>query len=281
MIVVTGATGNVGRVLVPALVATGEQVVAVSRGITPAEPPAVPHRTAELSDSSALREILDGADALFLMIAGAQHFGGVDPQEVLDVAKTAGVRRVVLLSSQAAATRPELISHQRLRDFEAAVRDADLDWTILRPGGFHSNALAWAPQVRATRTVAAPFADTGLRTIHPADIAEVAARALVDSEHLGQTYLLLGPELVSPRRQAAAIGAAIGQPVDFVELSYEQALFGMAETMPEPVARGVLELLGNPTAEELRPSPDVERVLGRAPRTFAEWARSSAPAFAP
>lgn len=111
MIVVTGATGNAGRPLVEALASAGVQVRAVSR--RPAElPPGVVHHAADLADPGSLRPALDGADALFLLCAGD------DPHGLLDAAKSAGVRRVVLLSSQAAGTRPELASHDHTRSFE-------------------------------------------------------------------------------------------------------------------------------------------------------------------
>jgi uncharacterized protein YbjT (DUF2867 family) len=151
MITVTGATGNVGRALVQALAAAGEQVTAVSRRPPAAAGPGVRPRAGDLADPASLRAALDGAEALFLLTAGQ------DAGAILDLARASGVTRVVLLSSQGAGTRPDAYRHPAA--FEAAVRRSALDWTILRPGGFATNALAWAPLVRAERTVAAPSAD--------------------------------------------------------------------------------------------------------------------------
>jgi uncharacterized protein YbjT (DUF2867 family) len=176
MIVVTGATGNVGRSLVQVLAAAGEQVTAVSRGVSDAAvPQGVRHRPADLTDPESLRPILDGADALFLHDGGASaHL--LSPRDILDVAKAGRVGRIVLLSSIGVATRPQSASHGgMMRSIEDAVRQSAMDWTILRPGGFNSNAYAWVESVRTQRTVAAPFGDVGLPTIDPADIAEVAA----------------------------------------------------------------------------------------------------------
>ncbi|MHA6628905.1 NmrA family transcriptional regulator [Pseudonocardia sichuanensis] len=166
-----------------------------------------------------------------------------------------------------------------LRSLEEAVRGSGTGWTILRPGGFDSNALAWAGAVRTHRTVAAPFGDVGLPTVDPADVAEVAAAALTGDEHLGRAYVLTGPARCTPREQAAAIGDALGEPVAFVELTRDQALTAMLRFMPEPVARTTLDVLGTPTPLEQQVSPDVERVLGRAPRCFADWAARNAAAF--
>jgi uncharacterized protein YbjT (DUF2867 family) len=272
MIVVTGATGNVGRPLVQALATAGEQVTAVSRRPSGmAAPKGVRHRQANLAQPERLQPILDGADALFLLAVGE------NPPAILDVAKASGVRRVVLLSSQGAGTRPELYAHPRA--FEDAVQQSGLDWTVLRPGGFDSNALLWAELVRSQRTVAAPFPDVGLPTIDPTDVAEVAAVALYDGRHAGRTYVLTGPAPISPRQRAQAIGDALGTPVRFVEQRREEARAQLLQHLPEPVVDATLTILGEPSAAEQRVSPAVAQLLGRPPGTFAEWAVRNIAAF--
>ncbi|GAA2781503.1 NAD(P)H-binding protein [Kitasatospora sp. CM 4170] len=283
MIVVTGATGNVGRPLVQALAAAGEQVTAVSRRPSDASlPVGVRHHRADLTDAGSLRPALDGAEALFLLLSGEVLAGadGRSAHALLDAAKAAGVRRVVLLSSQVSGTRPGSVSHAPLVAYEEAVRESGLDWTILRPSGFHSNAFAWAEPVRTRRTVPAPFGDVALPTVDPEDLAAVAATVLRDGRaHAGRTYVLTGPAPVSPREQADALGAALGEPVHFVELGREAARAHLLQFMPEPVAEGTLDVLGEPTDEERLVGPDVEQLLGRPAGTFADWARRNAPAF--
>lgn len=280
MIVVTGATGNVGRPLVQALAAAGMQVTAVSRTSPGAvSPEGVRHWQADLADPESLRPVVDGAEALFLHDGGAgAHL--LSPQSILDVAKAGGVGRIVLLSSQGVATRPQSSSHGRTgRSIEDAVRQSGIDWTILRPGGFDSNAYAWAESVRARRTVAAPFGDVGLPTIDPADIGEVAAVALREDGHSGQVYELTGPALSTPRQRVEEIGCALGEPVRFVEQTRDEARAQMLQFMPEPVVETTLDILGEPNPAEQRISPDVEKLLGRAPRPFAVWAQRHIAAF--
>jgi uncharacterized protein YbjT (DUF2867 family) len=280
MIVVTGATGNVGSSLVRTLVTAGERVTATSRSITDADvPEGVRHRRADLTDAETLRPLLDGADALFLQSGGpSAHL--LNPQHILDVAKAGGVERVVLLSSQGVVTRPESASHGgTARAIEDAVRRSGLDWTVLRPGGFHSNAFAWTESVRTRRTVAAPFADVGLPTVDPADIAEVAAVALHEHGHAGRIYELTGPALSTPGQRAGSIADALGEPVRFVEQTRDEARAQMLPFMPEAVIETTLDILGEPTPAEQRISSDIEQVLGRAPRTFAAWAREYVAAF--
>ncbi|MFI2433362.1 SDR family oxidoreductase [Streptomyces sp. NPDC018693] len=280
MIVVTGATGNVGRELVRVLAGAGERVAATSRGVSEAEvPEGVRAVRADLTDAESLRSVCDGADALFLQNGGTSaHL--INARDLLDVAKAGGVGRVVLLSSQGVVTRPESPSHGGIaRAIEDAVRDCGLDWTILRPGGFHSNAYAWAESVRSGRTVAAPFGDVGLPSVDPADIAEVAAVALCEDGHAGRVHELTGPAPTTPRQRAEAIGAALGEPVRFVEQTREEAREQMLAFMPGPVVETTLAILGAPTPGERRVSGDVEAVLGRAPRDFADWARRHAAVF--
>ncbi|GAB3836372.1 NAD(P)H-binding protein [Dactylosporangium cerinum] len=232
-----------------------------------------------MTDPESLRPVLDGADALFLHDGGAgAHL--LSPRDILDVAKAGGVGRIVLLSSIGVATRPHSASHGgMMRAFEDAVRQSAMAWTILRPGAFNSNMYAWAETVRAQRTVAAPFGDVGLPTVDPADIAEVAAAALHEDGHAGQIYELTGPALTTPRQRAETLGEALGEPIRFVEQTRDEARAQMLQFMPEPVVETTLDAIGEPTSAEQRISPDVERVLGRAPYTFTDWVQRNITAF--
>lgn len=127
--------------------------------------------------------------------------------------------------------------------------------------------------------VAAPFGDTGVPIIDPADIAEVAAACLLDDRHNGGVYELTGPDVITPRQQTAAIAAALGSPVTFHELTRDEAKAAMVHAMPAELADDTLDILGAPSPAELCVSPDVLRVLGRRPRPFAQWAVRSVAAF--
>jgi uncharacterized protein YbjT (DUF2867 family) len=278
MIVVTGATGNIGRPLTQALAEAGRQVTAVSRHPA-AVPDGVRHVVADLAEPAALKPVLTGAKGLFLLLSGDLHAAGANPGDIIREAAAAGVRRVVLLSTQAVVTRPSGQTRIAMRALEDQLRESGLEWSILRPGGFASNALWWAESVRAGRTIAAPFGDVGAPIIDPADIAAVAAACFLEDRHIGSAYELTGPELITPRGQAEAVAAALGSPVTFHELTREEALTAMAQSMPAELANDTLDILGSPSPAELRVSPDVERVLGRAPRPFADWAVRNAAAF--
>lgn len=270
MIVVTGATGNVGQPLVRALVEAGEDVTAVSRRAA-AEVGARFYR-ADLVAPETLKPALDGAEALFLLTSSDFMAKG-NIHDLMTVVRDAGVQRVVLLSSQGVGTQ------RHPSDLEDAVKQSGLQWTMLRPGNFNSNTFQWADMVRTQRVVEAPFADVALPAVDPADIGEVAARVLREPGHEGGIYTLTGPEAISPRQQAAAIGDAVGEPVRFVEQSRMDARARMLRYMPEPVVQITLDILGAPSAVEQRVSRDVERLLGRPPRTYADWAARNVVAF--
>ncbi|MYU07268.1 NAD(P)H-binding protein [Streptomyces sp. SID8366] len=278
MIVVTGATGNVGRTLTQALAEAGERVTAVSRH-TAEVPQGVRHVRADLAEPQTLAPVLDGAKALFLLLSGDLHAPGAGPAGIIDLAAASGVRRVVLLSSQGVATRPLGPTRIAMRELEDALRGSGLDRAVLRPGGFASNAFAWAESVRAHGVVAAPFGDVGVPVVDPADIAEVAAACLLDDRHNGGVFELTGPEVITPRQQARAIAAALGSPVRFHELTREEAKAAMTRFVPPELADDTLDIIGAPNSAESRISPDVERVLGRAPRPFGDWVDRNLAAF--
>jgi uncharacterized protein YbjT (DUF2867 family) len=270
MIVVTGATGNIGRPLVEALTAAGEKVVAVSRN--DAEFPAgVVHRKADLADAASLKPAFEGGEKLFLLTLDPEL--RIEP--ILGAAADAGITSVVLISSQRAATRPT----EALQAMEHAARDSGLEWTVLRPGGFASNSMLWSEPVRKERTVIAPFGDVGLPVIDPRDIAHVAAAALTEDGHAGKAYTLTGPALITPRGQAEAIAAAIGEPVRFVEQTRDEAYEQLIQFWPDHVVADTLDIIGNPNAAELEISTDVERVLGRPAASYEDWAQRNAAVF--
>ncbi|WP_067478323.1 SDR family oxidoreductase [Nocardia amamiensis] len=281
MIVVTGATGNIGAPLVRLLADAGDEVTAISRrGTDQPLPDRVRSVRADLGDPDSLSPAVTGAETLFLLLSGEQLVAGPEPEQVLKVIAAGGVRRIVFVSSQGVATRPEAAGYARLIAYEQAIRDSGLEWTFLRPAGFFSNTYAWVESVRAERLVAAPFGDIGLPSVDPADIAAVAAAALREDRHTGQVYTLTGPALATPRAQAEALGEALGEPLRFVELTRAQAHSAMLRFMPEPVVEHTLTILGEPTPAEQRISADIPRVLGRPAADYADWAARNRVAFA-
>ncbi|MFB7593886.1 NAD(P)H-binding protein [Streptomyces sp. NPDC056160] len=277
MIVVTGATGNVGRALVERLTAAGRPVRALTRDPQRAGLP----ETAEVvrfqpDDPAAL---FTGATKLFLYVQA----GGDRTTEFLAAARKAGVRHVVLLSSAMVAegadeTHPIHVMHAGA---ERAIRDSGLEWTFLRPGAFATNAFQWAGQIHAGDTVRGVFADGMSAPIHEDDIAAVAERALLDDGHEGAVHRLSGPEAISNADQVAAIGRALGRELTFTEVPPEEAGPELFPHVPPHMLQGLLDAFRASVGATPEITDTVEKVTGTPARTFAQWAEDHTSAFRP
>ncbi|MEU6668510.1 NAD(P)H-binding protein [Streptomyces sp. NPDC046727] len=283
MIVVTGATGNVGRHVVTEVTAAGHPVRAVTRSATGAPPaPGAQVVEANPADPETMEEALDGASALFLNYSAVRD---ATPQ-LLALAKKRGVRRVVLLSSAAIEREPGAPANpiaQLHRTLEEAVEESGLDWTFLRPDMFAVNTIRfWGAQIRDHGVVRAAYGDAALAPIDERDVAAVAATALTDPSrrHVGQRYLLTGPEALTQRRMVELIGAALGRPLRFEELTRDQAVAEMAGLgVPEPVAQGLLTMHEGFTREPMPVAPPTRLITRKPAHTFEQWARLHVPDF--
>jgi uncharacterized protein YbjT (DUF2867 family) len=273
MILVTGATGNVGAEVVRALIAADEPVRALQRnGEAPAGAQAV---TGDLNEPESLAPALDGADAVFLL-PGYQDMPGV-----LDQIRRAKVRRVVLLSGGSAGDNdPDNAVSRYMAESEAAVRESGVPWTLLRPSAFMSNALRWAPQLREGDVVREPFADVRIASIDPYDIAAVAVRALLTPAHEGQTYYLSGPESLLPADRLRVLGDVLGRDLVLYPQTNDEARAEMSAAMPAKYVDAFFRFYVDGTLDESNVLPTVEQVTGRPPRAFREWAVGHAEAFA-
>ncbi|GGR08217.1 hypothetical protein GCM10010195_73810 [Kitasatospora griseola] len=199
---------------------------------------------------------------------------------ILAAARRAGVEHVVLVSSITARTHPHLGPAAQNLAVERLLQGSGMAWTILRPTQFASNTLRWAPSIRGRKTVRMPYADIGLPTIHPADVASVARAALTEYGHRGRTYTLTGPERVTARQQVEFIAAALGREVPLVEISREEARAEMTPLLGAEAADAVLDVTGGDVNEALRQVHDtVARVTGSPARPFHQWASENADAF--
>ncbi|MFG2935387.1 NAD(P)H-binding protein [Streptomyces sp. NPDC048282] len=277
MIAVTGATGNVGRALVERLVAGGQPVRALTRDPERAGLPDKAEVVKFRADDQAA--LLAGVSRLFLYVQGA---GGRMP-ELLDAARTAGVRHVVLLSSGiiqegADETHPIHVMHATA---ERQIRDSGLAWTFLRPNAFATNALQWAPQIRAGNTVRGVFAGMLTAPIHEDDIAAVAERALLDDGHEGAAHRLTGPAAATNTDQIAAIARAVGRELTFVEVTPREAGPLLFPQTPPELVRGLLKAFEATVGVPPEITTTVEEITGRPARTFARWAEDHAADFRP
>jgi uncharacterized protein YbjT (DUF2867 family) len=274
VILVSGATGNVGSELVDQLLARGVPVRALVRSADAELPAGAQAAVGDLNEPDSVSPALDGVHGMFLLS------GYRDVPALLERAGEAGVERVVLLSggSAVASDLDNAISRYMLAS-EAAVRRSGLAWTILRPFAFMSNAFRWLPQVRAGDVVKLPFARVANAVIDPYDIARVAATALLEDGHDGQAYRLSGPESLLPADQVRVLAAVLGRDLHFEAQSDEEARAEMSTSMPAEYVAAFFSFYVDGTLDESRVLPTVEELTGERPRAFEQWARLHADAF--
>ncbi len=254
-ILVTGATANVGRLVVDQLLAMGATGV---RALTndpqkAALPEEVEVVEGYIGRPETVPAALIGVERMYLAPAPETA------REVVAMAEAAGVERIV-----------DLAGHGWWRAVEEAVEGSGVPWTHLRPGEFMNNALIWAPQIRATGMVRDAYPDAANAPIDLGDIAAVAAVCLLEDGHVGEAYELTGPEKLTRADQVRLIGEALCKEVPFVELSHEEAVEELAPTMGE-YARWYLEGKAELVESPQEPVPTVEEITGRPATTFAEW----------
>lgn len=270
-ILVTGATGTVGRQVVTELLARGHEVRALTRDAARAGLPAgVEVVQGDLTEPDGLVPALEGVSGLHLITFGGPYFAPLETgPRILELARAAGVRRVTVLHGGG----PSLL--------EDAVRaDEQVAWTVLMPVEFMANALEWADGVATSGEVREPFVSRLSAMVHEGDIGAVAAVALTEEGHGGQEYVITGPELLTVTDKVAALAAAGGREIALVELTEDQAVARWREAgHPEEVIGFLLEAYGN-TPEVGRTVVDtVEKITGRPARTFGQWAAEHADAF--
>jgi uncharacterized protein YbjT (DUF2867 family) len=276
MILVTGATGNVGSELVRTLVAAGEPVRALIRDESrrAALPAGAEAAVGDLNRPETLDAAIDGVRGAHLL-AG---YAGLP--DALARMRAAGVERVTLQSSSAVPVGDMTNAVARYHiESEAAIRASGLAWTCLQPNGFMSNALEWADQVRRGDVVRAPFANVRTASIDPRDIAAVAATALTTGAHDRRSYRLSGPESLLAADRLAILGRVLGRDLRLEPQPDDEARAEMSTTMPAKYVDAFMSFFADGTLDESEVLPTVEEVTGRPPRSFAAWAEEHADAF--
>lgn len=273
-ILVTGATGSVGRMVATELAEAGMHVRALT--VDPARaalPDAVTVVTGSILKPETLDGVFDGVERMYLAPAPET----VVP--VVEMARSAGVQHIVDLSGE-----PEGWWHA----VAAAVESSGVAWTHLWAGEFMENSTIWADQIRRSGVVRDAYADSADAPIAMSDIAAVAATVLADGGHEGEAVTLHGPEMITSSQRVACIADALGRDIRFVEVSRDEAVVQLEPEMGEYAAwyvDGRAELLdsmpdlGSMTEAVVLEDCAVESVTGRPAVRFAEWARLNVDSF--
>jgi uncharacterized protein YbjT (DUF2867 family) len=284
MILVTGASGNVGSPLLAELASAGLPARAAFHSVETAARAKSAGQdavTIDLAKPDTLRPALDGVDAVFLLGTGGlgQTEGEIN---VVNAAKAAGVKRIVKLSVIGAAD--EEFSFAKIhRPVERAIESSGLTWTFLRPTSFMQNFTNYmAPTIRSQHAMYTMIPDAQFSHVDTRDVARVASTVFSEAGHEGRVYTLTGPSSFSYREAASTIGAVTGVPVAVVEISEDAARAGMkAGGIPDFYAEYLIDLdhyYRDGKADVV--TSDVRAITSRDPTSFEQFVRDHANAFA-
>lgn len=270
-VLVTGASGRVGGQLSAQLASRGVHVRAATRnpGSLSAD---IAHEVAaiDLADPDSLEQALDDIDAAFLLWP---FFDSEEDakRKAAPIAEILGrtVPRVIYLSAQGVETD----RHNFWAVVEDEIADRVEEWTMLRPTGFAANARQWIPQIATGDVVRWPFGRMARPLIHEADMAAVAAEALLNVGHHGRDYVITGPELISQEEQIRQLSFALGRDLRWEEIGRDEAAAEFQ--LPDMMLDAWEELIDDP--EPI--TDEVARLIGRPALTFADWARDNVGMF--
>jgi uncharacterized protein YbjT (DUF2867 family) len=280
-VLVTGATGRIGRAVVDQLVEAGVPVRALIRrseaaATLPAEVEVV---SGDLTVPESLDPALRGASAAFLVWTAPPETAAA----VVERLATYGPR-VVFLSAPHRTPHPFFQQPNPMAtlfaEIERLIAHAGLAWTIVRPGVFASNALFWwAPAIRADGVVRWPYGAAETAPVDDRDVAAAAARTLYEDGHAGGDYVLTGPESLSQAEQVSIIGDVLGRRIPFEELSPDEFRRQTEGSWPAPAVDMLLAAWGATMGRPAFVTSTVSDILGTAPRTFRQWVADHATAF--
>lgn len=275
MILITGATGTVGRPLVDMLVAQGARVRAVVRpddpkaAELPAEVDVVP---GDLAQPESIATALADTTTLFVHPRAV----GLAAQPLLALAaEENGVKRVVAQTAINAADDP---AHQPSRfngdhntEVDAAVNSAGLPWAIVRPSSFAVNTRMWAGQIRAGDVVYGPYPDFTEALIHEQDLAAVLARVILEDHYSGHIPVT-GPQPLTHAELVTIIGEVIDKPLRYQEVPPQAAAQAMVQRgLPEPFVQALMGRYARGVGPAEAITDNVEQILGRPAMTYRQW----------
>ena len=279
-VLVTGGTGTVGSQVVNELVARKCDVGVLTRdpkkaaslpsGVTPVE--------GNLLEPGTVRRVFDGTDSVFLV-------NTVSPTEAhegllaLTGMRLAGVKRIVYLSVQDADVAAWLPHFGAKVGIESALRSSGIAFTILRPNNFFQNDL-WVQDAILQGVYPYPIGQVGLSRVDVRDIAEAAAIALTTNGHEGETYDLVGPDVVTGESTAESWTRALGRPVAYAGNDLDAWERAALQGMPDWLVFDFREMFAHFQRAGLRAAPDAvaraTKLLGHAPRGFEAFAKETA-----
>lgn len=279
-VLVTGATGRIGSLVVRQLLAAGVPVRALTRRPGAAAlPPGAEVAAGDLTVPASLEAGLRGAGAVFLVWTAPPE----SAPEVIERLAAHG-RRVVFLSSPHQTPHPFFQQPNPMAvlhaDIERLITAAGLESVIIRPGMFASNTLVWwASTIRAGGVIRWPYAAAETAPVDDRDVAAAAAAALYQDGHAGGDYVLTGPQSLSQEQQVSIISDVVGRRIEFAEVTPEEFRSHTAASWPRPAVDMLLAAWAATAGQPAYITNTVSDILQSPPRSFRQWAIDHATAF--
>ncbi|HEY5136547.1 MAG TPA: SDR family oxidoreductase [Candidatus Nanopelagicales bacterium] len=275
MILVTGANGNIGSAVVPDLLDRGVPVRVLVRDTAKAQKAfgdRVEIIEGDLSDTASVQSALDGVEKVFLNTPSLDGF--IDLQRpLIDAAARAGVAHLVRISVMGADLTSPISYARGHAALDAHLASTDLPWTVLAPSGYFQNLLSSAESIRQG-AIYGSAGDGAVGFIDTRDIAAVAAAILTGDGHEGQTHVLTGGRAITYSEIAAAFQSELGHDVAYIDVppeAFGENLRGFG--LPDSQVTDILALFEVFKAGYAATvTPDVAQLLGRQPRTIADFA---------
>ena len=284
MILVTGATGNVGSEVVRAVIGKGAPVRALVRDPERARQrlgDEVELAVGDFADPLSLRRALEAVDELVLSCSDDPRRIGWETR-MIDLAQAAGVRRIVKLSAIGAAPGSPVAFWDWHHRVERHLEQSGVPGVILRSSFYMTSLLMDAGQIAEGHLIA-PAGDARIAMIDPRDVGAATASVLSTDAHDGRTYVLTGPEAISYAEVAATLSAAIHRRIEFIHVPDAKATEGLIDAgLPEFAARNVVTIFAmarEGAAEQVTDS--VESLTGRPARRLAAFVRDHAHLLVP
>lgn len=257
---VLGGTGKTGRRVVEGLKAKGQAVRIGSRSNQP---------SFDWDNEKSWDACLEGVTAAYITYAPDLAIpGATDAIEAFTrKAKAVGVKRVVLLSGR---------GEEEAQACERIVRDAGMEWTIIRASWFNQNFSEGAfIDMVLKGAITLPAGDTPEPFVDVDDIAEIAVAAFTENRHVGEIYEVTGPRLMTMAEVAADLSAATGREIAYIDIPHAMFVAEISRSgAPKDVA-WMLDYLFATVLDGRNASltDGVQRALGRPPKDFADYAR--------
>jgi (4-alkanoyl-5-oxo-2,5-dihydrofuran-3-yl)methyl phosphate reductase len=278
MILVTGATGNIGKELVPQILASDKPLRVLVRDPQRAAhlDPRAERFVGDLNKPESLVPALENVERVFLLTFETQQ-----DKNIIAAAKFMGVQQIVKLSTLE-ANQPHLKVGRWHREREELIESSGLEWTFLRPGMFMSNTIEWwSETIKKQAAVYFPGGKGRAAPVDPRDVAAVAACTLTEPAHTEKIYELTGPELLSIGDMAQVMGRVLGKRIKYINVpliaaKVQMRLSGIDRELVGALLELAIELRKDRAAQR---TETVEGITGRPSRSFEAWCREHIQAF--